>query len=79
MKNINMDKYTSPVSYVWGILCATFGAMTLNEWALVIGILTTVGTFIINWMYKRRDFNHKKKLREQYYEKYNKDSDNHNM
>lgn len=74
-----MDKYTSPVSYVWGALCALFGVLSLNEIAVVIGIILSVATFFINWVYKRRDFQHKKNLREQYYAKYNKDSHNDDL
>lgn len=70
-----MNKYTSPVSYFWGGICTVFGALDLNKVALIIGIVTTVLTFFINWVYKRRDFIHKKELREQHYAKYKKDND----
>lgn len=33
-----------------------FGAMSLNEWALLIGIVCTIGTFGVNWYYKRKEF-----------------------
>ncbi|EKN4745171.1 phage holin family protein [Yersinia enterocolitica] len=32
------------------------GALSLNEWALVIGIACTVGTFGVNWYYKRKEY-----------------------
>ncbi|WP_216354609.1 HP1 family phage holin [Gilliamella apicola] len=67
-----MDKYTSPVSYFWGVTCSMFGFLSLNDIAIIIGIIISIATFIINWIYKRRDFNHKKNLREQYYAKYEK-------
>ncbi|WP_080715872.1 phage holin family protein [Gilliamella apicola] len=70
-----MDKYTSPVSYFWGGICTLLGALSLNDIAIIVGIILSIATFIINWLYKRRDFYHKKKLREQYYEKHNKNSD----
>ncbi|KFA58944.1 hypothetical protein GAPWKB11_0833 [Gilliamella apicola] len=47
----------------------------MNDIAIIVGIILSIATFIINWLYKRRDFYHKKKLREQYYEKHNKNSD----
>ncbi|WP_091346977.1 phage holin family protein [Gilliamella bombicola] len=70
-----MEKYTSPISYFWGAICTLFGALSLNDIAIVVGIILSIATFIINWVYKRRDFHHKKNLREQYYEKHNKNSD----
>lgn len=59
MKTIRMDKYSSPVSYAWGLICAFFGLFTLSEWAIVIGIVTTIGTFFINWYYKHKDYQRK--------------------
>lgn len=79
MKSHTMDKYSSPFSYGWGVICTVLGAFSLNEIALLIGIITTVLTCIINWIYKRRDFLHKKKLREQFYEKYNQSSNNNEL
>ncbi|OTQ71034.1 HP1 family phage holin [Gilliamella sp. N-G2] len=70
-----MDKYTSPVSYFWGATCTILGALSLNDIAIIIGIILSIATFIINWIYKRRDFYHKKNLREQYYAKHEKNSD----
>lgn len=75
----HMDKYSSPISYIWGALCALFGALSLNDIAMVIGIVLSIATFIINWIYRRREFLHKKKLREQFYEKYNKDCHRNNL
>lgn len=74
MKNLFMEKYTSPISYFWGAICTLLGALSLNDVALIIGIILSIATFFINWAYKRREFQHKKKLREQFYEKYNKDN-----
>lgn len=79
MKILSMDRYTSQISYFWGALCTLIGAFSLNEIAIIIGIILSVATFIINWVYKRRDFQHKKNLREQYYAKYNKDSHNDDL
>ncbi|WP_086114015.1 HP1 family phage holin [Xenorhabdus beddingii] len=28
------------------------GALSLNDWAIAIGILSTIGTFAVNWYYK---------------------------
>lgn len=31
------------------------GILSLNDWAVIIGILCAVGTFGINWYYKRKE------------------------
>ncbi|WP_392564303.1 phage holin family protein [Orbus wheelerorum] len=69
-----MDRYSSPVSYFWGAICTLFGALSLNDITMIIGIILSIVTFFINWAYRRRDFQHKKKLREEYYAKYKKDN-----
>jgi len=74
-----MDKYSSPISYFWGALCTLLGALSLNDIAMIIGILLSIATFIINWVYRRRDFLHKKKLREEYYAKYNQDNNRRDL
>ncbi|EKN6263297.1 holin, partial [Yersinia enterocolitica] len=42
---MRMDKYSSGSSYWFGGITTMLGALSLNEWALVIGIACTVGTF----------------------------------
>ncbi|WP_392551598.1 HP1 family phage holin [Orbus wheelerorum] len=79
MKTFIMDRYSSPVSYFWGAICTLIGAFSLNEIAIIIGIILSVATFFINWAYRRRDFQHKKKLREEYYAKYKKDNDDSDL
>ena len=32
------------------------GGLSLSDWAIVIGIACTIGTFAINWYYKRKEF-----------------------
>ncbi|WP_392562509.1 phage holin family protein [Orbus sturtevantii] len=79
MKIFIMDRYSSPVSYFWGAICTLFGALSLNDIALIVGIILSIATFAINWWYKRRDAIHKEKLREEYYAKYKKDSNNNDL
>ncbi|WP_370277276.1 phage holin family protein [Xenorhabdus bovienii] len=38
-----------------------FGAWSLNDWAIVVGIICTVGTFAVNWYYKHRELNRREK------------------
>ncbi len=40
----------------WASIVVGISNWGLNEWAIVIGILCTVGTFLINWYYKRQTF-----------------------
>ncbi|CAB3745645.1 Bacteriophage holin HP1 family protein [Bacteriophage APSE-7] len=40
-----MKKYTTSSAYSWA---AVLGAISLNEGALIVGIVCTRGTFIIN-------------------------------
>ncbi len=54
------EKYSSPAAIIWGVLTSIFGIFTLDQWAVIVGILCTVGTFAVNWYYKRKEF----KLRE---------------
>lgn len=50
-----MDKHSSGVSYITALITSTFGALTLQELALWVGIATALGTFLINWYYKYRE------------------------
>ncbi|AKH63881.1 MULTISPECIES: phage holin family protein [Photorhabdus] len=52
---MRMDKYTSPTAYTWGTFTAMLSALSLNDWAIIIGIICTVGTFGVNWYYKHRE------------------------
>ncbi|CND88205.1 Uncharacterised protein [Yersinia nurmii] len=51
-----MDKYSSGSSYWLGGMTAALGALSLNEWAIIIGIACKIGTFAVNWHYKRKEF-----------------------
>ncbi|MEM7986771.1 phage holin family protein, partial [Morganella morganii] len=43
-----------PTAYAWGLITSAFGV--LSQWAIVAGIICTVGTFLVNWYYKRKEF-----------------------
>jgi hypothetical protein len=32
----------------------SFAAFTLNEWGVLVGIVVTILTFLVNWYYKRK-------------------------
>lgn len=54
-----MEKFTNGAAVGAGTTTTLFGALSLNDWALVIGIACTIGTFIINWYYRDREFRRK--------------------
>lgn len=58
-----MEKHSSAISYIMSGSWFSYGAITLNDIAMVVGILTGLGTFVVNWYYKRKEF----KLREREY------------
>lgn len=52
---MKMEKHASIWSYVSGLGTAIFGGLTLQDFAIWVGIITTVGTFALNWYYKARE------------------------
>lgn len=54
---------TSGAAYGAGSASIVIGISNwgLNEWAIMIGIICTIGTFLINWYYKRQEFRLKQK------------------
>ena len=56
-----MEKHSinSSISSIWAYLTsvstAIFGGLTLQDAALWVGIITTIGTFAVNWYYKERE------------------------
>lgn len=50
-----MGKSTSFSAYITGCITALLGYFSLQEWALVTGIVCTVGAFFINWYFKLRE------------------------
>lgn len=47
---------TSAAAYGTGTGMILIGGLSLSDWAIVIGIVCTIGTFAINWYYKRKEF-----------------------
>lgn len=50
-----MEKSSGVVSYITAFLTGLFGAVTLQDLALWVGIATALGTFLVNWYYKERE------------------------
>ena len=59
MEKHSSDSSISSISSIWAYLTsvstAIFGGLTLQDVALWVGIITTIGTFAVNWYYKERE------------------------
>ncbi|HGJ5865952.1 phage holin family protein [Arsenophonus nasoniae] len=66
-----MEKYSSPLSYLGGIVTTGIGIFTLEQWVGLIGIICTLGTFFVNWYYRKKEF----ELKEHHYEDTEKNID----
>lgn len=51
-----MERHANASAQTASILTVIFGGLSLNELALVIGIVCSVGTLLINWWYKHKEF-----------------------
>jgi len=45
---------TGIASYIGSAIATLVGALSLQEWAALVGILIAVATFVVNWYYKRK-------------------------
>lgn len=50
-----MEKHSSVWAYLTALGTALFGGVTLQDAALWVGIITALGTFLVNWCYKARE------------------------
>lgn len=65
MSNTAMDKAATSASYAASIGTAAGGVLSLNEWALLLGIVFAALTFFINWRYQyKRDVRENRKYQE---------------
>lgn len=51
-----MEKVTSAVAYFIALILAFIGALTPQEIAFYIGALVAIGTFFVNWYYRRKSY-----------------------
>ena len=47
---------TSAAAYGTGTGMILIGGLSLSDWAIVIGIVCTIGTFVVNWYYKQKEY-----------------------
>ena len=50
-----MEKHSSAWAYLTSLGTALFGSVALEDVAMWVGIITALGTFIVNWYYKARE------------------------
>jgi hypothetical protein len=48
------NKLTSWFAHAAGWVTAVFGSITLEKFAVIVGIATSLGTFAVNWYYARK-------------------------
>lgn len=51
-----MEKFTTACAYSSSLSTAVFGAITLNDWALIFGIVFSIATFGLNWYYRHKEY-----------------------
>ena len=62
MKSL-MERYANTAAQSASISTGLFGILSLNEVALIVGIICSVGTLCINWWYKHKEFKASKERR----------------
>ena len=50
-----MEKHSSVWAYLTSLGITLFGGVTLQDAMLLVGVITTLGTFLVNWYYKARE------------------------
>ena len=51
-----MERHANAVAQTVSIGTVIFGGLSLNELALITGIVCSVATLLINWWYKHKEF-----------------------
>ncbi|HEA1248926.1 HP1 family phage holin [Escherichia coli] len=49
-------KFWDWFKYRVGIITTALAVLSINEWAVIIGILCTVVTCLVNWYYERKKY-----------------------
>ncbi len=48
------ERVSTPAAYTISTGTATAGMLGIGDWAMIIGILATIATFVMNWYFNRR-------------------------
>ncbi len=54
-ETMKMKEYSSSIALWFGGVTAGIGVLTLSDWAMITGIICTLGTFALNWYYKQKE------------------------
>lgn len=49
-----LDNITTKISYAANAVLALFGLLSLEHWAIIIGIVLTIATFFVNKSYRKK-------------------------
>lgn len=55
------ERITTAASYAASGSLMTIGGLALNEWFAAIGLALAIATFIVNWVYKQKNYNLERK------------------
>ncbi|MDQ7104221.1 HP1 family phage holin [Serratia sp. MF2] len=50
-----MERIATWVSYIWSSIMSLLGLLSLNEYAVLVGIATGLGTYFTNRYYRKKD------------------------
>ncbi len=53
---LNMERTSSTLAYLAAACLAGIGALTPQDIAVLIGAAVAVGTFFVNWYYRRKSY-----------------------
>lgn len=56
MAAVVVSKFWEWFKYKIGIFTALMGLISLNQWAVIVGILCTIITCLVNWYYERKKY-----------------------
>lgn len=51
-----MEYFISRIPYAFSGINLAIGGVTLNEAVAVFGVILGIATFVVNWVYKHRDY-----------------------
>ncbi|WP_243466044.1 HP1 family phage holin [Sodalis glossinidius] len=51
-----MGNHTIGYAYSWGFVTCLLGMFSLSQWALILGIVSTLVTFFLNWYYRYKEY-----------------------
>ncbi|HGJ5877304.1 MAG TPA: phage holin family protein [Arsenophonus sp.] len=65
------EKYSTSTTCLTSVVWTILSYFTLEQWAGVVSIICTLGTFLTNWYYRKKEY----RLKERHYEDTEKNID----